>query len=72
MAQTNQYDLDRLERLGRRLQSLENVGTRAMWCAGIDQETCTRIDGAWTFRHKWSEPLLNVLFETGWASTRFP
>jgi hypothetical protein len=25
------------------------------------------VDGAWMFRHKRSEPLMSVRFETGWA-----
>ena len=47
------------------------AGNQAMWRAGIDHETYARVDGAWMFRHKRSEPLMNVLFETGWARTRF-
>src|SRR5712664_1013137 len=47
------------------------AGNEAMWRAGIDHETYARVDGAWMFRHKRSEPLMNVLFETGWARTRF-
>ena len=31
----------------------------------------TRVDGVWMFRHKRSEPLMSVPFETGWAKTRF-
>ena len=41
-----------------------------MWRAGIDHETYARVDGVWMFRHKRSEPLMNVPFETGWAETR--
>lgn len=44
---------------------------RAMWRASIDHETYARISGTWMFRHKRSEPLMNVPFETGWAQTRF-
>lgn len=44
---------------------------RAMWRAGIDHETYVRVDGVWMFRHKRSEPLMNVPFETGWAKARF-
>src|SRR6267143_1981150 len=47
------------------------AGNQAMWRAGIDHETYARVDGAWMFRHKRSEPLMSVLFETGWAETRF-
>jgi hypothetical protein len=43
---------------------------RAMWRAGIDHETYVRVDGVWMFRHKRSEPLTNVPFETSWAETR--
>jgi hypothetical protein len=42
-----------------------------MWRAGIDHETYARVDGAWMFGATRSEPLMNVLFETGWARTRF-
>jgi uncharacterized protein (TIGR02246 family) len=45
-------------------------GNRAMWRASIDHETYARVDGTWMFRHKQSEPLMNVPFETGWAKTR--
>src|SRR5580700_703393 len=31
-----------------------------MWRAGIDHETYARVDGAWMFRHKRSEPLMSV------------
>ena len=48
------------------------AGNRAMWRASIDHETYARVDGTWMFRHKRSEPLMNVPFETGWAETRFP
>jgi hypothetical protein len=41
-----------------------------MWRAGIDHETYARVDGAWMFRATRSEPLMNVLFETGWARSR--
>ena len=44
---------------------------QAVWRAGIDHETYARVDGVWMFRHKRSEPLMSVPFETGWASTRF-
>ena len=47
------------------------AGNQAMWRAGIDHETYARVDGAWMFRHKRSEPLMSVPFETGWARTRF-
>ena len=47
------------------------AGNQAMWRAGIDHETYARVDGAWMFRHKRSEPLMSVRFETGWAKTRF-
>jgi pimeloyl-ACP methyl ester carboxylesterase len=47
------------------------AGNQAMWRAGIDLETYARVDGAWMFRHKRSEPLMSVRFETGWAQTRF-
>ena len=47
------------------------AGNQAMWRAGIDHETYARTDGAWMFRHKRSEPLMNVPFETGWAKARF-
>src|ERR1700676_5310267 len=46
------------------------AGNQAMWRAGIDHETYARVDGAWMFRHKRSEPLISVPFETGWARTR--
>jgi hypothetical protein len=36
-----------------------------------DRETYERVDGVWMFRHKRSEPLMNVPFETGWAKARF-
>jgi hypothetical protein len=47
------------------------AGNQAMWRAGIDHETYARVEGAWMFRHKRSEPLMSVQFETGWARTRF-
>jgi SnoaL-like protein len=47
------------------------AGNRAMWRASIDHETYARVDGVWMFRHKRSEPLMSVPFETGWANTRF-
>ncbi len=47
------------------------VGKRAMWRASIDHETYARVGGTWMFRHKRSEPLMNVPFATGWAETRF-
>ena len=47
------------------------AGTHAMWRASIDHETYARIDETWMFRHKRSEPLMNVPFETGWGKTRF-
>jgi ketosteroid isomerase-like protein len=47
------------------------AGNQAMWRAGIDHETYARVGGAWMFRHKRSEPLMSVPFETGWATTRF-
>jgi hypothetical protein len=43
------------------------AGNQAMWRAGIDHETYARVDGAWMFRHKRSEPLMSARFETGWA-----
>ena len=47
------------------------AGNLAMWRAGIDHETYARVDGIWMFRHKRSEPLMSVPFETGWATARF-
>ena len=47
------------------------AGNQAVWRAGIDHETYARVDGRWMFRHKRSEPLMSVPFETGWASARF-
>lgn len=47
------------------------AGQRAMWRASIDHETYARISGTWMFRHKRSEPLMNVPFETGWGQRRF-
>jgi ketosteroid isomerase-like protein len=47
------------------------AGNQALWRAGIDHETYARVDGSWMFRHKRSEPLMSVPFETGWARTRF-
>jgi uncharacterized protein (TIGR02246 family) len=47
------------------------AGNRAMWRASIDHETYARVDGTWMFHSKRSEPLMNVPFETGWATTRF-
>jgi ketosteroid isomerase-like protein len=47
------------------------AGNQAVWRAGIDHETYARVDGIWMFRHKRSEPLMSVPFETGWANTRF-
>ena len=47
------------------------AGNQAMWRAGIDHETYARVDGAWMFRLKRSEPLMSVPFGTGWARTRF-
>src|ERR1700739_2511043 len=47
------------------------AGNQAMWRAGIDHETYARVAGIWMFRHKRSEPLMSVPFETGWASARF-
>jgi SnoaL-like protein len=41
------------------------AGNQAMWRASIDHETYVRVDGVWMFRHKRSEPLMNVPFETG-------
>jgi len=46
-------------------------GNRAMWRAGIDHERYVRVNGAWMFCHKRSEPLMNAPFEAGWAKTRF-
>jgi len=48
------------------------AGNQAMWRAGIDHETYARVTGIWMFRHKRSEPLMSVPFETGWATARFP
>src|ERR1700751_3457060 len=39
---------------------------QAVWRPGIDHETCARMDGTWMLRHKRSEPLMSVPFETGW------
>jgi uncharacterized protein (TIGR02246 family) len=47
------------------------AGNQAMWRASIDHETYARVDGVWRFRHKRSEPLMSVPFETGWAKARF-
>ena len=47
------------------------AGNRAMWRASIDHETYARVGDKWLFRHKRSEPLMNVPFATGWAETRF-
>ena len=47
------------------------AGNQAMWRASIDHETYARVAGVWMFRHKRSEPLMSVPFETGWAKTRF-
>jgi hypothetical protein len=47
------------------------AGNQAVWRAGIDHETYARLNGTWMFRHKRSEPLMSVPFETGWARTRF-
>jgi hypothetical protein len=47
------------------------AGNQAVWRAGVDYETYARVDGTWLFRHKRSEPLMSVPFETGWAKTRF-
>ena len=47
------------------------ASNQAMWRAGIDHEMYARVDGTWMFRHKLSEPLMSVPFETGWAKTRF-
>ena len=47
------------------------AGNQATWRAGIDHETYARVAGIWMFRHKRSEPLMSVPFETGWASARF-
>ena len=47
------------------------MGDQAMWRAGIDHETYVRSDGVWKFRHKRSEPLMNVPFAEGWARDRF-
>ena len=49
----------------------EAAGNQAMWRAGIDHETYARVEGNWMFRHKRSEPLMSVPFETGWAKARF-
>lgn len=47
------------------------AGNQAMWRASIDHEVYARVKGIWLFRHKRSEPLMNVSFETGWAKSRF-
>ena len=47
------------------------TGNQARWRASINHETYARVDGMWMFRQKWSEPLMNVPFETNWAQTRF-
>jgi len=47
------------------------AGNRPMWRASIDHETYARAAGIWMFRHKRSEPLMSVPFETGWATARF-
>jgi SnoaL-like domain len=47
------------------------AGNQAIWRAGIDHETYARVAGIWMFRHKRSEPLMSVPFETGWATARF-
>ena len=47
------------------------AGNQATWRAGIDHETYARVAGIWMFRHKRSEPLMSVPFETGWAPARF-
>src|SRR5262249_32926778 len=47
------------------------AGKQARWRAGIAHETYARVVGIWMFRHKRSEPLMSVPFETGWASARF-
>jgi hypothetical protein len=47
------------------------AGNQAMGRASIDHETYARVAGVWMFRHKRSEPLMSVPFETGWAKTRF-
>src|ERR1700720_3666361 len=47
------------------------AGNQPVWGAGVDHETYARLDGTWMFRHKRSEPLMSVPFETGWAKTRF-
>ena len=44
---------------------------RAMWRAGIDREQYVRVNDAWLFKHKTSEPLFNSPFDEGWARTRF-
>lgn len=46
-------------------------GNQARWRAGIDHETYARVGGVWMFRHKRSEPMLDVPYDTGWAGTRF-
>ena len=47
------------------------AGNQATWRPAIDHETYARVAGIWMFRHKRSEPLMSVPFETGWASARF-
>jgi uncharacterized protein (TIGR02246 family) len=46
-------------------------GNRAMWRASIEHERYRRVDGAWLYTEKRSEPLMNASFADGWARTRF-
>jgi ketosteroid isomerase-like protein len=46
-------------------------GNRAMWRASIEHERYRRVDGAWLYTEKRSEPLMNAPFADGWARTRF-
>ena len=46
------------------------LGNQAMWRAGIDHETYARVAGIWMFRHKRTEPLMSVPFDTRWATAR--
>jgi uncharacterized protein (TIGR02246 family) len=46
-------------------------GNRAMWRASIEHERYRRVNGAWLYIEKRSEPLMNAPFADGWARTRF-
>jgi ketosteroid isomerase-like protein len=43
----------------------------AMWRASIDHERYRRVDGAWLFSEKRSQPLMNAPFKDGWEQQRF-